>query len=283
MQDNIRTAASASKSAQISLVNADFDLFLASLKLDQVTFRATRDGPTAASLATATAFACSRFPVFYGTPDTLASHLPSQHASWVTTATTGKLGMANIVWVNFSALGVPSTDQLEWVAHHVAAEMHSAPATSVAILIHSNRSNVEFGENHRPGFTFDYSDSIDAEFEVAGVPSSSRCSSFCSMPPGVGPLSHWHQTVENMFSATRLGLMVTNAQIIFRPDTVWGNRKGHHGMMVVLPRSGLPRHRANNAMCTGSLCASHIQPASQPANSGPACEAGNQTCSGRAC
>lgn len=229
MQDNLRTAASASNSAQIAVVNADFDLFLASLKLDQVTFRAT----LGADWAVANAFACSHFPVFCGTADNLASY-DTKHASWVTTATTGKLGVANILWVNFSALGVASPEKLYWVARLVAHELHSEPATSVAILIHSNQCSSDIAVKHRVGSTrrVKYGDSLESDVEYAEEPSLR--SSLESIP-----LRHWRVKVQEAFSEASFGLTVKNAQIIFRPDTVWDSRPGHHGMLVVLPRSVL--------------------------------------------
>ena len=143
------------------------------------------------------------------------------------------------LWVNFSALGVGSDAKLDWVARHVANELHSAPATSVAILIYTDRISNDFAGQHLVGFRVEHGDS-DVEYAW-------RQSKL---------LRQWRHKIEETFSEARFNLMVTDAQIIFRPDTVWVSRPSHHGILVVLPRSVLPSvHQSSSTPTTASSVA----------------------------
>ena len=134
----LERASSASKQAEASRGNADFGLFVADLTHDQVMFRRVDHQLREA----AEAFARSCFPVFYTANLTVTSDLPSQMAPWVTTAVTGKLGVVKILWVNLSAAAdVDSHLRLMWAADRVSNELHSAPATSVAIIIQDNQND----------------------------------------------------------------------------------------------------------------------------------------------
>jgi hypothetical protein len=53
-------------------------------------------------------------------------------------------------------------------------------------------------------------------------------------------LRAFRSKIEEVFSEVGRGLAVDNAQIVFDPTTVWGNRQGYHNMLVVMPRSVPP-------------------------------------------
>jgi len=103
----------------------------------------------------------------------------------------------------------------------------------VAILIHSNNCSSDFAVKHRVGSarTIEYGDPMESDVEYAEEPSP-LCSSLQSVP-----LRHWRHKIEEAFSKARFGLTLNNTQIIFRPNTVWDSPPGHHGMLVVLPRT----------------------------------------------
>jgi hypothetical protein len=274
VQQELRAANTASKSAQDFLVKAEFDAFVSLLELDQVMFRATDASAKTAeetsnhkaadlleavhhrSWDAAEAFANSRFPVFYGTADTLVSELPSQMACWLAKTTIGNHGVARILWVNLSVLGVVSAGKLRWVADHVAAELHAAPDTSVAIIIQGNRSykepcgtiqdtdmppadeadakgeaNQSAADSGRHGSS---SDSDDEDQSAAAVPWDGKAT-------GQGRATRaFRNKIEEVFCDAGRGLTVDNAQIVFDPSTVWGTQQGYHNMLVVMPRSVPP-------------------------------------------
>jgi hypothetical protein len=260
-QQELRAADSASKAAQSFLNRANYDAFVSSLELDQVKFRATDAGATKAeetknhkaaelldavhhrSWDVANAFANDRFPVFYGKTETLTSDLPSQMACWVAKTTTGNHGAAMILWVNFSVLGVVSACKLAWAADYIAAELHAAPSTSVAIIIQGNRSYDE----QRVGPKFPDADS-PAEGDPTRERSSSDSEDQFTAVWGQGnarlgqakSLRAFRRKTEEVFSEDGRGLTVDNAQIVFNPDTVWGSRLGCHNILVVMPRSAPP-------------------------------------------
>jgi hypothetical protein len=271
VQAELRTATAASKTAQAFMVKAAFDAFISSLELDQVTFRATdaraktaeeTSNHKAADLLEAVhhrswdaaeAFANSRFPVFYGKADTLSSELPSQMACWLAKTTIGNQGVARIVWVNLSVLGVVSAGKLAWVADHVAAELHSSPGTSVAIIIQGNRSYDE-QRNKVEDADMPPADEADAKCEPSSSESGDEDQlAAAAVPwdgnlPGQGSARMGHakslrafrSKIEEVFSEMGRGLTVDNAQIVFDPTTVWGSRQGYHNMLVVMPRSVPP-------------------------------------------
>ena len=270
VQQELRNASNASKGAQAILNQANFAAFTSALELDQLTFRATDARARAAeetrnhkeaglleavhqqAWTAAEDFAHARFPVLYGTIDTLAADLPSQMAAWVTKTTTGNQGVAQIMWVNFSVLDVLSAGKLGWVADYVTAELHAAPATSVAIIIQVNRSCDEL----RKDTQVEEAGSLAAEMSGAksesdsdsGADESARPTPWDGKSQGPGnarpsrakAMRQHRQRIEDVFSEDGRGLMVHNASIVFDPTTVWGALAGSHQILVVLPRSVPP-------------------------------------------
>ena len=260
------------------MLNANYDAFSRSLELDQMSFRAcdarahTAESATShrtaelletvhhQAWAAAEAFACNRFPVFFGKADSLSSDLPSQVASWAARNTMGTHGVAKILWVNFSVLGVVSAGKLAWVADYVAAELHASPSTSVAILIQSNRSYDET----RAGSNLKVDDTdaapgveMDAKSEHSGSDSEDLAGPWDGKTPEAGSarmgqarsLRAARHKIEDIFSEVRRGLNVDNAQMVFDPTTVWGNRHGCHNMLVVTPRSVPPKSASYAQLC----------------------------------
>ena len=270
VQQELRNASNASKGAQAILNQANFAAFTSALELDQLTFRATDARARAAeetrnhkeaglleavhqqAWTAAEDFAHARFPVLYGTIDTLAADLPSQMAAWVTKTTTGNQGVAKIMWVNFSVLDVLSAGKLGWVADYVTAELHAAPATSVAIIIQVNRSCDEL----RKDTQVEEAGSLAAETSGAksesdsdsGADESARPTPWDGKSQGPGnarpsrakAMRQHRQRIEDVFSEDGRGLTAHNASIVFDPTTVWGARAGSHQILVVLPRSVPP-------------------------------------------
>ena len=272
------------------MLNANYDAFLRALELDQMSFRACdarartaeeTSNHRAAELletvhhqawAAAEAFACKRFPVFFGTADRLSSDLPSQMASWEARTTTGMHGVAKILWVNFSVLGVVSASKLAWIADYVAGELHASPGTSVAILIQSNRSYDE----QRAGSEFEDTDASpgakhDAKSENSSSDSEDQAGPSDGKPRGEGSalgVPGWarslraaRQKIEEVFSEARRGLDVDNAQMVFDPATVWGNRTGCHNMLIVTPKSVPPSASVTRSIVSPTMLRS-CQPTS---------------------
>lgn len=280
VQQELRSASGASKAAQTALVKADFEAFASQLELDQVTFRAvdarakmaeeTQNHKAAALLeqvhhrswAAAESFAQSRFPVFFGKTDCLAADLPAQMACWASTTSAGKHGVAKILWVNFSVLGVVSAAKLDWVANHVSRELHSQACTSVAIIIQSNRSYDE----QRPGSKVE-EEADDEHADAKSENSSSESGAEDQSVPCDGKhpteqgsarmgraksLRAWRYKIEEVFCEPGRGLTVDNANIVFDPATVWGSRHGSHNMLMVLPKGVPPSLMSRSRWCSVS-------------------------------
>ena len=271
VQTELRNAGSASRTAQVALTKAQFDAMCSGLELDQVTFRATdaraqaaeesRNHRTAGLLeavhqkawSAAEDFANNRFPVFCGKADTLAADLPSQMSAWVTKRTIGNHGVAKIVWVNFTVLGVVSGGKLNWVADYVSAELHSTPTTSVAIIVQGNRSYDELRSKvDDVGVVAGKADAKSESDTDSGA--DDKCQDGkpgwdgISQGQGQGSARMGHakslrqhrQRIEDVFCEEGRGLLVHNATLVFDPPTVWGSRHGSHSLLVVIPRSVPP-------------------------------------------
>jgi hypothetical protein len=270
VQQELRSASSASEAAHNTLINANYEAFLRALELDQISFRAcdarartaeeTNNHKAAELLEAvhhqsweaAAAFAENRFPVFYGKADSLASDLPSQVASWAARTTMSAHGVAKILWVNLSVLGVVSAKQLAWAADYVAAELHALPCTSVAIVIQSNRIYAE----PRGACKVEEADGAShAEMDAKSERSSDsegQAGLWNGKTQGEGSLRMGQANmlraernkIEELFSESRRGLIVDNVQMVFDPSTVWGNRHGCHNMLIITPQSVLPNNPA---------------------------------------
>jgi len=156
--------------------------------------------------------------------------------------------VANILWVNFSLLGVVSAGKLAWVADYVAAELHGSPSTSVAILSQSNRSYDETRASRVDDTDAAHGVEMDAKSEHSGSDSEDHTGPWDGKTPQEGSARMGHarslragrHKIEEVFSEVRRGLNVDNAQMVFDPTTVWGNRNGCHNMLIITPRSVPP-------------------------------------------